>query len=43
METLRCGCRIDDGVFTVGDDCAYCKECNTVAQMHPFGKKRLVD
>jgi hypothetical protein len=43
MEMLRCGCRIEDGVFIVGDDCARCKECNAVAEMHPFGNKRLGD
>ncbi|MDE1874075.1 MAG: hypothetical protein KGI04_03065 [Candidatus Micrarchaeota archaeon] len=43
MEVLECGCRIDEGVFIVGSNCTYCKECNAVAQMHPFGDKRLAD
>lgn len=43
MEVLACGCRVIDGVFIVGDGCTYCKECNAVAEMHPFGDKRLSD
>ncbi len=43
MEVLRCGCKIEEGRFMVGDDCAYCKECNAMAEMHPFGEKRLAD
>ncbi|MCL5239231.1 MAG: hypothetical protein M1286_02030 [Candidatus Marsarchaeota archaeon] len=41
MEVLRCGCRVENGTFIVGDNCAYCKECNTVAELHPFGDMRL--
>jgi hypothetical protein len=43
MEVLKCGCRIEKGKFIIGADCAYCKECNVVAEMHPFGHKRLID
>ncbi len=43
MEVLRCGCRIEGGVFIVGSGCAHCEECNTVAELHPFGNKRLTD
>ncbi len=43
MEILECGCRVEGGAFIVGDNCAYCKECNAVAEMHPFGDKRLKD
>jgi hypothetical protein len=39
---LRCGCSItEDGEFVVGIGCQHCKECNTVGNMHPFGKGRI--
>ena len=39
---LMCGCEItDEGQFIVSSDCRYCKECNTVSRIHPFGNERL--
>ena len=39
---LMCGCEIlDHGEFVVGEGCKYCKECNTVSTLHPFGPNRL--
>ncbi|MGD0729047.1 MAG: hypothetical protein ABR981_03145 [Candidatus Micrarchaeaceae archaeon] len=39
---LRCGCWIsEDGEFVVGQSCAYCKECNAVSKLHPFGNDRI--
>lgn len=43
MEVLKCGCRVENGKFVVGEECAHCKECNAVAELHPFGHKRLRD
>ncbi len=33
----------DDGKFEVGDHCRNCVECNAVAQIHPFGTRRLAE
>jgi hypothetical protein len=44
MIRLRCGCMVnDDGKFEVGDHCRNCVECNAVAQIHPFGTRRLAE
>ena len=40
--TLDCGCQItSEGKVVVSENCKYCKECNLVAELHPFGTKRL--
>ena len=42
MIKLKCGCTvIDDGKFVVGARCFGCRECNAVAELHPFGDKSL--
>lgn len=41
---LKCGCIVEEnGSFTVGQGCKdrNCTECQTIAQLHPFGKKRF--
>ncbi|MEK6760483.1 MAG: hypothetical protein AABX93_01015 [Nanoarchaeota archaeon] len=44
MIKLKCGCAIkDDGKFVLGERCKYCTECNVVAEIHPFGNKKLDD
>ena len=45
MEQLKCGCRIENGKFIVGEHCkeSGCRECNTIATMHPFGNVRFKD
>lgn len=46
MVELKCGCEVtEEGQFILGECCekANCGECRMVAQMHPFGKKRLAD
>jgi len=44
MVKLVCGCTVtEEGKFVVGEKCEQgnCKECNTIAQLHPFGEKRF--
>lgn len=41
MEMLECGCIVDEGEFIVGQGCKMCRECNAVADLHPFGHKRI--
>ena len=42
--SLRCGCEVtDDGKFVLGQGCKErnCTECQTIAELHPFGTKRF--
>ncbi|MEK6824770.1 MAG: hypothetical protein AABX12_03815 [Nanoarchaeota archaeon] len=44
MVELKCGCQVtDEGKFVVGDACRSknCTECQTIAELHPFGSKRF--
>ena len=42
--TLKCGCKITEkGEFVISERCKYCLECNTIAEIHPFGYKSLAD
>ena len=42
MIKLNCECQISQkGKFTVSERCKFCKECNLISQLHPFGKGRL--
>ena len=46
MVQLKCGCEItEDGEFKIGEPCTQrnCGECKLISQLHPFGKKRIVD
>lgn len=43
MEKLKCGCSVKNGKFIVGENCKYCRECNAMAKLHPFGSMRLSD
>ena len=41
---LKCGCKVeDDGTFVLGEQCESknCTECQTIKELHPFGKKRF--
>ncbi|MGI0100324.1 MAG: hypothetical protein ACREBH_01195 [Candidatus Micrarchaeaceae archaeon] len=39
---LKCGCKVEgNGNFIVGDGCMFCKECNAVGELHPFGGRRI--
>ncbi|MBI2147621.1 hypothetical protein HYU19_04030 [Candidatus Woesearchaeota archaeon] len=39
---LRCGCSVHaGGSFHVGQRCQNCRECTAIAELHPFGMKRL--
>jgi len=43
---LKCGCAINEaGEFVIGKSCMdkNCGECRMIAQLHPFGEKRIVD
>lgn len=44
-ETLKCGCKVKDGKFILGKGCKErnCGECRLMVNIHPFGKKRVVD
>ena len=42
MANLKCGCEVtDNGKFVVSERCRNCRECNMIAELHPFGVKRL--
>jgi hypothetical protein len=42
MIKLNCECEItEEGKFIVSDKCKFCKECNLVSKLHPFGNERL--
>jgi hypothetical protein len=42
MINLHCECQVtEEGKFIVSDRCQFCKECNTISKLHPFGEGRL--
>ncbi|MCL4389218.1 MAG: hypothetical protein M1528_00335 [Candidatus Marsarchaeota archaeon] len=42
MVVLDCSCEVtDDGRFVVGIACKGCTECNIIAELHPFGIRRI--
>lgn len=44
-ETLKCGCKVEDGKFVLGNGCKErnCGECRLLVKLHPFGNKRVID
>ena len=42
MIVLKCECQVtEEGKFIVSEHCANCRECNIIAELHPFGEKQL--
>jgi hypothetical protein len=42
--TLKCGCKVTgDGKYVVGIGCQFCKECNAISGLHPFGSGRIAE